>query len=126
MPPTEFAQCITGLIQNSLKNDSDWLTTQSLEILCTRLRRNDDFDSDYLLAKSVLDQLSQSFKCFLGRNFGQKKSKFSSKIEILAVNKYSDNKLKFWRKIEILAKYRNFGRQFFAITQNSDNKLKFW
>ena len=62
LPSTEFAQCITGLIQNSLRNDSDWLTTQSLDILCTRLRRHDDFDSDYLLAKSVLDQLEAVLK----------------------------------------------------------------
>jgi hypothetical protein len=62
LPSTEFAQCITGLIENSLRNKTDWLTTQSLEILCTRLRRHDDFESNDLLSKTVLDQLQAVLK----------------------------------------------------------------
>ena len=58
LPPTEFAQCMTSLLESSLTADgSDWLTTQSLEILCTRLRRQEELDSDYLMAKRVMTKL---------------------------------------------------------------------
>ena len=61
LPATEFAQCITSLLENSIRNkNSDWLTNQSLEILCTRLRNNSS-DSDYLLAMCILKQLEAVF-----------------------------------------------------------------
>ena len=61
LPATEFAQCITSLLENSIRNkNSDWLTNQSLEILCTRLRNNSS-DSDYLLAMNILKQLEAVF-----------------------------------------------------------------
>ena len=55
---------------------------------------------------------------FIYLNFGQK-SKFWSKIEILAKNRNYGKKSKFWRKIEIFMENRNFG-------EKSKSCPKFW
>ena len=62
LPSVEFAQCVTGLLMNSLKTSTDWLTLQSLEVLCTRLRRSDADETETLIEAGILEHLAKVFE----------------------------------------------------------------
>jgi hypothetical protein len=49
-------------LQNSLKTSTDWLTLQSLEVLCTRLRRSSADETETLIEAGILDHLTKVFE----------------------------------------------------------------
>lgn len=45
-----------------MKTSTDWLTLQSLEVLCTRLRRSSADETETLIEAGILDHLTKVFE----------------------------------------------------------------